>query len=70
MRRQEVIEMPEIGTTEDMARILRLKRRTVYNMVCRKDFRKGIYLGRGRYNLSRLKQCIEESASYLRARKR
>ena len=65
-RNESVIEMPEIGTYAEVAAYLRLSRKTVYKMCSQDTFRKGVYLGRGRFNLSRLKECIEKNGTYLR----
>ena len=64
-----MIQLPEIGTYEDMAACLKLSRKTVYKMVCHGDFKRGIYLGRGRFNIDRLKTCIEKEGTYLNERK-
>ena len=61
-----MIELPEIGTFEDVMRYLKLARQTIYRMACKKEFRHGIYLGRGRFNMHKLKYCIEKHGSYLR----
>lgn len=61
-----VIPMPAIGTYTDVAGYLKLARRTLYKMTCERRFRQGIYLGGGRFNLSRLRECIEKHGSYLR----
>lgn len=53
------VEMPTIGTYEDVAQYLKLQKSTVYRMTCRKEFRPGIYIGQGRFNMSRLAECIQ-----------
>lgn len=50
--------MPEIATTEQVAEYLKLEQRTVYNYTGSKAWVKGVYLGRGRYNMTRLKEAI------------
>ena len=64
-----MIQLPEIGTYAEVAAYLRLSIRTCYKMSCRRDFAHGIYLGRGRFNLARLKHCVEEKGTYLKDRK-
>lgn len=63
-----MLEMPEIGTYKDVASYLKLARATIYRMVCAGEFKKGIYLGRGRFNMSYLKSCIE-NGSFLHGKK-
>jgi len=63
-----VIQLPEIGTYADIAACLKLSRKTVYKLVCLREFKKGIYLGRGRFNIERLKICIERDGTYLNER--
>jgi predicted DNA-binding transcriptional regulator AlpA len=58
------ITMPTIGTYSQVAEYLQLARATVYRMTCRKQFKPGIYLGQGRFSMSRLRECIE-AGSYL-----
>ena len=59
------ITLPAIGTYQEVADYLKLSRKTVYKMCCKKVFARGIYLGRGRFNMSRLKECIEQKGTYL-----
>lgn len=59
------IELPEIVTYEEVATYLRLSIKAIYQMVHRKEFRKGIYLGRGRFNMSKLRYCIDQYGTYL-----
>ena len=59
--------MPLIGKAEDVARLLLKSRKRVQNMVATKRFKAGIYIGDGRFNMSRLKESIEKG-SYLRDR--
>ncbi len=63
-----MMQFPEIGTYEDVASCLKLSRKTVYKTVCLKEFKKGIYLGRGRFNMEKLKKCIENEGTYLNDR--
>lgn len=63
------ITMPEIATYAEVAQYLKLSRRTVYKMCSLGDFRRGVYLGRGRFNMSRLRDCIEREGSYLKDRR-
>lgn len=60
-----MIELPEIGDYKTVAAYLKLSRKTVYRMTSTKEFRRGIYLGRGRFNLAKLKTCIEKYGTYL-----
>ena len=60
--------LPMLGTYTDIAAFLRLSRKTVYKMVCHKDFKKGIYLGRGRFNMDKLRAYIEQDGRYLNER--
>ena len=61
-----MIEFPEIGKYADVAAALRLSIKTIYKMTCKKVFARGIYLGRGQFNMSRLKECIEKNGTYLK----
>ena len=63
---ETTIIMPVIGKAADVARVLAKSKKRIQNMVSRKRFKPGIFIGDGRYNLSRLKECIE-NGSYLRA---
>ena len=59
------IELPEIVTYKEVAEYLRLSKTAVYQMVYRNEFRKGIYLQRGRFNMSKLRYCMEQYGTYL-----
>jgi len=61
-----MIEMPAIGTYNEVAAYLRLKRSTIYKMTHRGAFKPGIYIGQGRFNMDRLRKCIDEEGSYLK----
>lgn len=65
----ETISFPMIGKAADVAAILRKSKKTIQNMVTRERFKKGVYIGDGRFNLSRLKEFIEQG-SYLRTAER
>lgn len=54
-----MILMPEIGTADDVAGYLNVSKRTVYNLTAQGLWCPGIYIGRGKYNIDRLKLCIE-----------
>ncbi len=56
----------EIVRYDDVAAFLRLSKKTIYKMTCQKRFPIGVYLGQGRFNFSRLKECIEKNGTYLR----
>jgi hypothetical protein len=60
---------PRIGKAGDVALILGKSKKRVQNMASCGRFRKGIYIDDGRFNLSRLKECIEQG-SYLRSTER
>ena len=60
------LSMPVIATYGEISDYLKLSRKTVYKMVCEKRFRPGIYIGQGRFNMSRLRDDIEKRGSYLR----
>jgi excisionase family DNA binding protein len=59
------IELPEIVTYEEIASYLRLSRKAIYQMVHRNELKKGIYLGRGRFNMSKLRYCIDQHGTHL-----
>ena len=59
------ITLPVIGTYREVANYLKLSRKTIYKMTCKRQFARGIYLGRGRFNMSKLKECIEKKGTYL-----
>lgn len=59
------VELPEIGDYNTVAAYLKLARKTLYRMTSQGEFRRGIYLGRGRFNLAKLKMCIEKYGTYL-----
>lgn len=61
----ETVSFPKIGKAGDVAQVLCKSKKRVQNMVSKKRFKPGIYIGDGRFNLSRLKECIE-NGSYLR----
>jgi len=64
------LQMPEIATYAEIAEYLKLSKKTVYSMTHEKRFKQGIYIGQGRFNLSRLKAAIEETGSHLRTGER
>ena len=53
------IIMPETGSYDDVCTILKRKKQTVYIWASRGEFPKGVYLGRGIFNLSRLLECMQ-----------
>jgi hypothetical protein len=50
--------LPEIATAEQVAAYLKLTPKTVQNTASKGEFIPGIYIGRNRYNMSRLVECI------------
>jgi predicted DNA-binding transcriptional regulator AlpA len=58
-----MIDFPEIGTYSDVAQALRMSKKTIYKKVSLKHFRKGIYIGSGRFNMSKLQKCIEKDGT-------
>lgn len=57
--------LPEIGTYSEVAAYLRYSRKTLYKLVCNKEFKKGVYLGGGRFNMDKLRKCIEMEGTFL-----
>jgi len=51
-------DFPEIVKAKDVAQLLKLSPRTVFNMASAGKFARGVYIGCGRYNLTKLKECI------------
>ncbi len=64
------MDFPEIATYSEVAKALRLSKSTLYSMVSRKELKRGIYIGQGRFNMTRLKDCVVNEGSILRGRKR
>lgn len=62
------ISMPEIGTYSEVSAYLKYSRKTLYKLVCKGEFKRGIYLGGGRFNLNKLRKCIELEGSILAGR--
>ena len=60
-----MVEMPEIATTSEIRRYLRVPAPTLYRWMSKGHFRRGIYLGRGRFNMQKLKYCIEKYGTFL-----
>ena len=56
---------PEIGTVEDVARLLKYSKKTIYKWTSARLFPRGVVIARGRYNLTRLKDTIEKNDSFL-----
>ena len=50
-----MIQMPEIATPQQVAEYLQISVRTVHNMTGRREWRDGIYMGRARYNMDKLR---------------
>ncbi len=66
-----MIEMPEIARTDEVRTFLRVdSASTFYKWMSGKKFKPGIYLGYGRFNMSRLKQCIENEGRFLKRLKK
>ena len=63
---EAMISMPVIATYEDVAAYLKLSKKTVYKMVCEGVFPSGVYIGHGRFNLTRLADHIDKHGSFLR----
>lgn len=59
-------DMPQLATYNEVASYLGKPVKTIYNMVTRKAFKPGIYIGDGRFNMTRLKDAIEKGGGYLR----
>lgn len=55
-----MIQMPEIVTSEELAAYLKVSKKTIQNMVSREELLEGIYIGRDRYNMTKLKQYLED----------
>lgn len=51
-----MIQMPEIATPQQVAEYLQISVRTVHNMTGRGEWRDGIYMGRARYNMDKLRE--------------
>lgn len=57
------MELSTIGTYQDAADFLKMSKKTIYKKVSLGHFRKGIYIGSGRFNLSRLQQYLDKNES-------
>jgi len=64
------VMFPRYGTARDVAAILGCAVGTVYNTASRGDFLPGVYVGRGKYNLSNLKYHIEKTGRWWRVGQR
>jgi hypothetical protein len=53
-----MIQMPEIATPQQVAEYLQISVRTVHNMTGRREWRDGIYIGRARYNMDKLREYM------------
>jgi len=56
---------PDIGTVSDVARLLKYSKKTVYKWTSARAFPRGVVIGRGRFNLTRLRESIEANACFL-----
>lgn len=59
--------MTPLGTYDEVATLLRLSRRTVYQMTYQKRFPAGVYLGKGRFNMDKLEKHLLEGSLYQQA---
>ena len=61
---EQKFAFPEIGTYIEVAFLLKMSTKTIYAYKSR--FPRGVYLGHGRFNISRLKNHIEKNGTFLR----
>ena len=54
-----MLTMPEVGNYDDVCKLLHRSKQTVYIWACYGKFPKGVYLGKGIFNMSRLLACME-----------
>lgn len=59
------LTFPDIGTVDDVARLLKYSKKTVYKWTSAHAFPRGVVIGRGRYNLTRLRESIEKGETFL-----
>ena len=59
-----MIQMPEIATPQQVAEYLQISVRTVHNMTGRREWRDGIYIGRARYNMDKLRSMTTPPYQY------
>ena len=64
-----LIEMPEIVGYSEISKLLKRSPQTVYTYVCYKKFPRGVYIGGGRFNLTRLLACMEAGELFKPAKK-
>lgn len=63
------VEMPILADYAEVAKYLGKPLKTLYNMVGRNAFKQGIYIGDGKFNMTRLRDAIEKGGYLRRARK-
>jgi predicted DNA-binding transcriptional regulator AlpA len=61
-------EFPEIGTVDDVARFLKYSKKTIYKWSSERVFPRGVVIGKARFNMTKLKECIEREGQFLTRR--
>ena len=62
-------ELPEIVGYEEMQMLTKKSYATISRWASRGDFRPGIYMGRGMFNLRQLKYWTEKTGTFLKENK-
>jgi len=60
------IDLPEIVNYSDMTRLTKKSYSTLSRWACRGDFRPGVYMGRGMFNLRQFKFWTEKTGTFLK----
>jgi hypothetical protein len=63
------IILPQIGGYSDMQRLTGRSYASVTRWVCRRQLRPGVYIGNGLFNMSRIRDYLNEDKSFLRVTK-
>jgi hypothetical protein len=58
------IELPRLGKYKDMQKLTGRSYQTIARWVCRRKLRPGVYVGKGMFNLSRVRELFDREESF------